>query len=117
MLPLLREPGPANARPELYRQVETAIRENHAGEPVLYDLTLVLVAQNTQPAAAYLLVLSTRSPLLSPPRIASTFLIMDACPTPAMISHAVKICLAALYEARKNLVSAGPQAQYHPGAN
>ena len=98
--------------------VDAKLREIHVGEPVHYDLAPVPVAApDGRIGAGYFLILSLRSPLLSPPRIASTYVIRDAYPTPDMIGEAVRTCLEALNEARKNLLRAGPGNQYHPSAN
>lgn len=118
MAPLLREAGPADAGAALRAVVEAKIRENHAGATISYDLapTPMQGADGTL-GGAYFLILSVRSPLLSPPRIATTFIIADAYPTDAQVNEAVKACLATLHEAREQLLRGGPGGGYHPGAN
>lgn len=57
---------------------------------------------------AYLLVLSCRSPLLSPPRIAVNDIIFDGYPSEQQVRHAVRRSLEALLGVREQMLSPTP---------
>jgi hypothetical protein len=119
MAPLLASPGPADARIALRKTVAEKIAENHLGEQISFDLGLILLAGPGQPAmAAYLLILSMRSPLMSPPRIAVPHIIEDGYPSESQVGEAVKAALAGLYEVRQKLLRGDTIGGIgHPGAN
>jgi len=118
--PLMRTAGPVDAAPQLRAIVAAKIAENYlSSDPVSYDLgPIVLPADGgVQAMAAYLLILSVRSPLLSPPRIAVSDVIRDAYPTPEQIEAAVRNALDILARARAGLLRPQPGGGYHPGVN
>ena len=98
-----------------YRQViEKTINENVLGDPVEWDFSPVVVPQMLQagaePVCAYLLVLSCRSLLLSPPRVAVTDMLWDSCPSDEQIRTEVIASLDGLFKTRIE-VSARPDTQ------
>jgi len=118
LAPLLGNPEPSDADAVLRAVVYRKIRENHVGAQVQFSLTATpkLNAQGGI-EAAYLLILSMKSPLMSPPRIAAPQLIDDAYPTPEQIERHVRAALQALYDARRSLLSPGSSGGWHPGVN
>jgi hypothetical protein len=117
--PLLAKAGPVYARPQLRAMVAAKIAANYlSSDPVSYDLApIVLPADGGQAMGAYLLILSVRSPLLSPPRIAVSDVIRDAYPTAGQIEDAVRNALGILADARAELLKPQPGGGYHPGPN
>lgn len=75
-----------------------------AGEGYGFDLGPALVPVPQGLAAGYLLIISCRSPLLAPPRMAHSQVIADAWPDEATLATAVGACLEALAQLRAKLL-------------
>lgn len=96
--------------------IETAINETVLGDRIDWDFSPAVMPAETragQPVTAYLVILSCRSPLISPPRISVTDVIWDSCPSDEQIRHAVTRAVTALYEVRRDIAH-GARSQ---GAN
>jgi hypothetical protein len=119
LAPVLERGGHVDAAPLLRAVVEAKIAEQHvSSEPLHYDLSPVLLpGADGQAMAAYLLILSVKSPLLSPPRIAVPEIIADAYPSESQIGAAVASAVAMLAAARKQILRPERGGGYHPGAN
>lgn len=92
------------------------IDEQVIGDAVDFDFGPVLLPDQQTPGLfvpGYMLILSCRSPVLSPPRIAAFDPLYDAYPAEALIRAAVTSCVTTLFEARAKLCQAGP----FPGLN
>lgn len=88
-----------------FRQiVEAKIAEIVLGDPIVYDLAPIFIPdQNGQLLVAYCLIVSCRSPVLSPPRIAISDLILDACPSKDQLEASVEKTITALFKLRAKL--------------
>lgn len=75
-----------------------------AGEDYGFDVGPSLVPAPQGVAAGYLLVISCRSPILVPPRMAHSQVIADAWPDEATLAAAVGTCLDSLARLRAKLL-------------
>jgi hypothetical protein len=86
--------------------------ERHGQEPGAargFDLglmqTMQLTPQGPQAEIAYILVVSCRSPLVAPPRIAAPAVIADAWPAEPHVAAAVAEALEGLADLRRQLLT------------
>ena len=95
------------AREYMRETVNQALSETVLGEPMSFDIAPVLVPnpQTGQMVVGYMVVVSCRSPVLSPPRIAAFAVIVDAHPNDQQLEAAVKQNTESLFEMRRQLLS------------
>jgi hypothetical protein len=96
------------ARGHFREHVEKIISETVLGDPVSYDIAPVVVPSpdgSGNMVVAYLLVLSCRSPVLRPPRIAVSDVIYDGHPSDEQLAGAVTKAITSLFEVRRQLCS------------
>jgi hypothetical protein len=91
-------------RAELAQAVARTLTERTPGEVYGYDIGPALVPGPQGVTAGYILIISCRSPVLSPPRMAHAQAIADAWPDDATLSAAVGACLDALAAVRRKLL-------------
>lgn len=91
-------------RDKLCAAVARALAERCPAEDYGYDLGPALVPGPQGFTAGYVLIISCRSPVLSPPRMAHAQVIPDAWPDDATVSAAVGACLDALAQVRRKLL-------------
>lgn len=116
---LMATAGALYARVLLEHAVKREIDQVYLGPEALhFDFGPILIpGPGGQGMAGYLLILSCKSPLLTPPRIALPEIIADAYPSDSQIKDAVTKALATLIDARARLLRPQPGGGYHPGAN
>lgn len=100
----------ADRRAELSGAVERLINGRALGDSYGFDIGPVLIPSQQGMAAGYLLVISCRSPVLMPPRMAQCQVIADTWPDEATLAVAVGACMDGLAAARAELLKVPAQA-------
>lgn len=95
----------SDRRPELAALLDRILTEECLGEDFGYDIAPHIAATPAGLAAGYVLILSCRSPLVSPPRMASPYFIGDMWPDEENLRQAVKMCLDHLADLRRQMLS------------
>jgi hypothetical protein len=103
-------------RDKLRAAVARALAERCPAEDYGYDVGPSLVPGPQGFTAGYMVIISCRSPVLVPPRMAHAQLIPDAWPDDATLSAAVGMCLDELAAARKKLLEVPASAGNGHGA-
>lgn len=88
----------------LRRTVDKLLLKRTLGEDYGYDLGPCTVQTPKGLVAGYMLILSCRSPVLSPPRMAHSHFIPDPWPSDELIENAIRECLTGLAAARNQLL-------------
>lgn len=91
-------------RGELAATVSRILAQRTPAEDYGYDLGPALIPTPQGVTAGYLLVISCRSPVLSPPRMAHAQAIPDAWPDENTLSAAIGMCLDQLAQVRRKLL-------------
>lgn len=94
----------ADRRAELSGAVERLVNGRALGDAYGFDIGPVLIPSPQGMAAGYLLVISCRSPVLVPPRMAQVQVIADAWPDEATLASAVGACMDGIAAARAELL-------------
>jgi hypothetical protein len=98
-------------RPHLEAVVEQTIAETILSNEVFwYDISPNVVANpsgdpSMPPVIGYVVIISCKSPVLSPPRIAISDVIYDGHPSDQQVESTVKGLLDSLFEVRRQLLS------------
>lgn len=103
-------------RDKLRSAVARALAERSPAEDYGFDIGPALVPGPQGVTAGYMLIISCRSPVLSPPRMAHAQVIPDAWPDDATVSAAVGACLDALAQVRRKLLEIPAGARNGNGA-
>lgn len=96
--------GATDRRAQLAGIVEKLVNLRALGEDTGYDITPVILPGPSGPQAGYLLILSARSPVLKPPRMAFSHAIPDAWPDEEQLADAVGHCMQGLAKTRLSLL-------------
>jgi hypothetical protein len=95
------------SRDHMLETIAERLAEIVLGLDVDYDLAPAIVpcGPAQQPVVAHLLILSCRSPLLSPPRISVSDLIYDTCPADPVLTDSVDKTVGQLLVLRQQMLS------------
>lgn len=105
-------------RAELAAIVGRLVTARSLGDAYGYDVSPVIIPAPQGMAAGYLVVISCRSPVLVPPRMAHCQVIADAWPDEAALAGAVAACMDGLAQARAELLQVpAPAAAPPAGGN
>jgi hypothetical protein len=100
----------ADRRAELSAAVERLINARALGDAYGFDIAPALIPGPQGVAAGYLLIVSCRSPVLVPPRMAQVQVIPDAWPGDDALAAAVTACMDGLAQAKADLLKIPAQA-------
>ena len=80
------------------------LQQQCTGHDYGYDIGPACVPTPQGVKAGYLLIITARSPVLSPSRLAWSHFIADPWPADEMITAAIKLCLKGIAETRRKLL-------------
>lgn len=95
--------GPQWAGVRYAKVIEDAITAGALGDSIEWDFTPIITVTADGPSAGYVLILSCRSMMLVPPRIAVCAALADATPVDAVVRNLVTTSLDELYHLRSEM--------------
>jgi hypothetical protein len=96
--------GATDRGAELMERTQKLLQQLTIKQDYGYDIGPATVPTPQGVKAGYLLIITARSPVLSPPRLAWSHFIADPWPADDMITAAIQVCLKGIAETRRKLL-------------